>query len=275
MKTLVKTLLVVLILILPATLIAGPVAMVMDLQGKATANNKPLQLLAELDASTTINIESGSVLTLVYLNTGEEYVIKGPKKAVLKESALEVEGKAVAGSTLLASAESLASGNYSQAAIVMRSGKPKPKKLTIYSPVSTGILESNPTLHWQNMGKGFSYHVEVLSENGDSLFVIETEKTSVDIPSSVTLPRKELLNWEVEANRGSITYYNTADFFIASKEDSKQIAAAKPKGSDKFSRKLLYDWLLENKGITDEAQKYWKILAKERPNDKVILSKLR
>jgi len=275
MKALLKQLILSALLILPTLAMAGPVAMVMDLQGTATANSKALELLAELDANTSIDISKQSVLTLVYLKTGEEYVLKGPKKAILKEKNLEVAGKTIAGKTLLASAEGLAAGNYSQAAIVMRSGKPKKKKLTIYSPISTGILETNPTLSWQNMGKGFKYHVEVLSENGDSLFETETKKTSVAIPKSVSLPRKELLNWEVEASRGSITYYNMADFFIASMADSKQIAAAKPNKNDKFSRKLLYAWLLENKGITDEAQKYWKMLAKERPSDKVILSKLK
>lgn len=275
MKALLKKLILSVLLILPTYILAGPVAMVMDLQGTATANNKALELLAELDANTSIMIGDKSTLTLVYLQTGEEYVLKGPSKAVLKEQNLEVAGKSVQGKTLLASAEGLASGNYSQAAIVMRSGKPKPKKLGIYSPVSTGILDPNPTLSWQNMGKGFEYHVEVLSENGDSLFEIETKKNKVSIPKSVKLPRTELLNWEVEASRGSITYYNMADFFIVSLEDNQQIQAARPAKSDKFSRKLLYAWMLENKGITDEAQKYWKMLAKERPNDRVILSKLR
>jgi len=270
-----KNLYLLFFLILPSIVFAAPVAMVMDLQGTVTANDKPVALLAELDVNTALVVANQSSVTLVYLNTGQEYVLTGPKQATLKEQNLLIAGKTVEGKTLLASAEGLASGNYSQAAIVMRSGKPKQKKLAIYSPASTGILETNPTLIWQNMGKGFQYHIEVLSENGDSLFETETSQTSIAVPDNVSLPRKELLNWEVEANRGSITYYNMADFFIASIEDGKQIEAARPAKNDKFARQILFAWMLENKGITHEAQKYWQMLAKQRPNDKVIQSKLK
>jgi len=268
-------LLLLMALTLPAISSAAPVAMVMDIQGTVTANNNPIELLAELEANTTLVVADKASITLVYLKTGEEYVLTGPKKATLKDQNLEIAGKAVAGKTLLASAESLVSGNFSQAAIVMRSGKPKQKKLTIYSPTSTRILEANPTLSWQNMGKGFNYHIEVLSENGDSLFETETNNASVKVPKNVTLPRKQLLNWEVEASRGSITYYNMADFIVTGIEEGKQIEAARPAKNDKFARQLLFAWMLENKGITQEAQKYWQMLAKQRPNDKVIQSKLK
>jgi len=254
---------------------ATPIAMVMDVKGNVLANNKQVVLLTELELGTTLTITAESSLTLVYLNTGQEYIVAGAKNAVVKEDYLQIEGKKQQGEQLLASAQGLALGNYSQAAVIMRSGNTQQNSLTLYSPNSTGVLKTHPLLSWKYMGKGFQYRVEVMSESGDSLFTINTDKNSTAIPQNISLPREELLSWEVEAIKGITSHINMADFFIASIKDSQQINEVLKKKNKSFSQRLLLAWMLENKGFSSEALKYWKLLATERPDNQIIQSKLK
>lgn len=255
--------------------IAAPVAMVMDLQGKVSVNGGTSELLAEVDAKSRVSVEKGGSITLVYLGSGEEFVLTGPQTAVVGEKDVMSDQKVAKSTTMLASVQGLESSKFSQAAIVMRSGGSKEDSLKMISPKSSKILSSNPSLKWQSMGRGYTYRVEVLSEYGDSLFAVETKKTSVDIPANVQLPRGELLSWEIEAVKGAAIHYNIADFFIAEQNEVDLIEKNRPGNQSSFSEMLLFAWNLEKRGLKEEAQSYWHKLAKLRPKDKIIQSKLK
>jgi len=64
---------------------ATPIAMVMDVKGNVLANNKQVVLLTELELGTTLTITAESSLTLVYLNTGQEYIVAGLEIELLNQ----------------------------------------------------------------------------------------------------------------------------------------------------------------------------------------------
>jgi len=267
---------VVLSLSLPLWVFSAPLAMVMDVQGEVIANNKAVELLVELPENTEVNLSENASISLVYLASGSEYVVSGPKKILLKKDYLEIDGKKQEGEKLLVSAEDLADNNYLQASVQMRDAEDE-SKLVLFSPVSTGVLTTHPTLSWKSIGDDAQYHVEIISsESGDSVFSFDTDKTSVIIPENVDLPRDQTLTWEIEAVVGEDDpIYKTSTFSIIGVELLAQIKDLQSKSESSFSSKVLLAWLLDNKGFNEDAKKYWKMLAKERPHDKAIQAKLK
>ena len=63
---------------------AAAVAMVTDLQGKATLSSggmpRGLTICAELDTGGRVQLGAGATLVVLYLDTGDEYVFKGPAR---------------------------------------------------------------------------------------------------------------------------------------------------------------------------------------------------
>ncbi len=256
---------------------ASPVAMVMDLMGKVQVNGAQTELLAELEDKSSISLEKDASVLVVFLSSGEEYKLQGPATATIEGNSLKSSHPAQKSQTILASVENIDNSNFGQAAIVMRSGSSgaQEKMIDMIYPKSSKILSSSPKLKWLGLGTGYDYRVEVLSEAGDSLYSAETNKTFVQIPDTIVLPRGELLSWEIEAVKGKSILYNIADFFIANKDEVSQVEKSRPADNASFSQKLMFAWSVEKRGLNHEAQKYWQILAKLRPNDAVIQSKLK
>src|SRR5262249_38752252 len=71
---------------LPTSALAAAVALLTDLQGKATATNGgrtvELTILAELQPGTEVQLAPSATLVAIYLTAGEEYAFKGPATIV-------------------------------------------------------------------------------------------------------------------------------------------------------------------------------------------------
>src|SRR3954465_14468334 len=73
---------------LPALSAAAGVAMVTDLQGRASmagdGRQRDVTILAELEAGAQVQLVAGATLVALYLDAGDEYVFKGPAAIVFK-----------------------------------------------------------------------------------------------------------------------------------------------------------------------------------------------
>ena len=73
---------------LPTLAYAAGVAMVTDLQGKASATGdgrlKDVTILSEIDAGAQVQLAAGGALVAMYLSSGAEYAFKGPATIVFK-----------------------------------------------------------------------------------------------------------------------------------------------------------------------------------------------
>lgn len=253
-----------------------PVAMITDKQGNVNMAGQELAVFTEIDEGSLLKITKGAKLTLVYLESGQEFLLKGPISIEVGKTSPSSNNKVIKSSNILISADKVvdSTAKYSQAAIVMRSGNKKENPLKIIQPQKTKVLKKWPELSWKKIDKGFNYRVEILSATGDSLFVSETKSNSLQIPKKIDLPENAVLTWEIEATRGMSTYYNSADFMIADQKTATSIIKAKPTGN-KFSQLAYYARTLEQKGFKAEARKYWMKLDKQRPGNAAIQAKLR
>jgi len=258
-----------------AVAMASPVAMVTDKQGKVSTAGNDVALFSELEAGSQLELSSQSKLTLVYLETGKEYSLQGPLSVKLTANAPAAGKTNIQPSNELYSTAVIAStSDYSQAAIVMRAANEAVNVLQIIQPKNTKLFEQTPELSWQSLGKGYNYRIEVLSADGDSLFLTETESDSVQIPKQTKLPKNDLITWEIEATRGTRTHYNSADFIIADDKTVQKIKKAAPKKSS-FSQLAFYAGMLEKNGFNQEARKFWLKLNRLRPGNNDIQKKIR
>ena len=77
---------------------ATGVAMVTDLQGKATVSSggrtRDLTILAELEAAAKVQLDAGATLVALYLDDGDEYLFQGPSTIEFKPRAPDVQSGA-------------------------------------------------------------------------------------------------------------------------------------------------------------------------------------
>jgi len=253
---------------------ATPIAMIMDIKGNVQINGKEAELLKELNINNQITVANQSTLTITYLSSGTEYTLNGPATAEIGKNEISSQNKVTKKNLQIASFTDISIPQFSQAAIVMRAEDKVEDSITLLSPNSSKTLSASPSFMWLSPGEGFSYRIEVFSEQEDSLYTLQTTKTSVKLPNDVTLPRDQLLSWEIEASKGQVVLYNIAEFSIANNTELAVIKKSRPTKEASFSEILLYAWKIDKMGFKHEAQKYWQTLANLRPNNPVIQKRL-
>jgi hypothetical protein len=275
-----NTFLAILFLLINPAWAATPTAMVTDLQGAVSVAGEPVTLLMELNAGAAIHMPAESRLKLVMYPNGKEFTLQGEALALLTETGIQVNGQPLSGEALLLSAEGakLSSSQLSQAAILMRSTPQNDKPIRLVFPVATRILEPRPVFSWRILGeseKAYSYRLEILSEQGKSLFVGRSDIGRFRLPKGIELPKSERLTWELEARRGEEMIFSSADFSIASDAQVARVDDLSAQLNNDFGRRIMFARYLEANGFQHDADNYWRTLAKEYPDLDVLQAKLR
>src|SRR4051812_34624295 len=161
-------------LLLPLLAQAAGVAMVTDLQGKATmaADGRPrdVTILAELEPGAQVQLAAGATLVALYLDAGDEYVFKGPAAIVFKAGQPDV----TSGAKPQKRSPSLGKGGSSirikpvgvaQGAMVMR-GFRTGARIQLLNLHKTRTLETQPEFKWQPIQDGVKYQLEITDDTG-------------------------------------------------------------------------------------------------------------
>ena len=260
-----------------APLFAQGVAMVTDLQGKATTagtDGRPrdLTILAEVAAGAQVQVSAGATLVALYLDSGDEYVVKGPAAVAFKAS--QPEG--ISGAKPEKRGPSLGKGGkdirikpigVAQGAMVMR-GFRTGARIQLLNLHKTRTLETQPEFRWQELQPGVKYQFELADDTGRSVHEAQVEATSFKLPANVALKEGVPYTWEVSTrlNDGR-KYSSSADFAVAPADIRAQAAALRPASSAPLSSRIAYAAWLDQVELKDEARKYWKTAAAERPED--------
>jgi hypothetical protein len=258
----------------------APVAMVSDLQGKGTlvkgAARSPLALLADLDSATQVELEANARMVALYLDGSAEYTFKGPATVAFAGREPQVvkgaqpEKRSVLGGK--AKDVQIKSVGMVQGAIVMR-GSGARSRIRLINPGGTRTLDSRPEFRWSDDQPGLNYHFELSDETGRTLYESETRSTSLKLPAEVTLKEGVTYTWSVGArSMDGRKYSSVADFSIASADVRKQVEALRPAAAAPISDRVAYAAWLEQAELRDEARKYWRVLASERPADERLQS---
>jgi len=249
---------------------AQGVAMVTDLSGKVTGQG-PVTIMAEIPAETRVQVEAGARLVVIYLKSGDEYTMPGPAQIHFRAT----EPQSISGAAPQKRASPIARGGnvalgpvaVRPAAFVMRSSKPT-ARIRLLTLSGTKTLEAAPEFRWQELESGLTYRFELTDDMGKALHEGEVRGGGVKLPSSVKLREGVTYTWEVSARgQDGRRYVSAGDFSVAAPELRSQAGALRPAAGASVSDRVTYAAWLEQAELKDEARKYWKALAAERPED--------
>jgi hypothetical protein len=259
---------------LPAVARSAGIAMVTDLQGNASASgdrgSASLTILTELQAGTRAKLEAGATLVVLYLNSGEEYVFKGPATIAFGPSEPEVlSGQRPEKRSALGNAAKdvrIKPVGMAQAAIVMR-GVRTSAGIQLLNLHQTSTLETQPEFRWQALQPGVKYGFRLSDGAGRTVFETTVGADSFKLPANVQIKEGVPYTWEVSAKLDGRKYASSADFVIAPANVRASAKALRPADTAPLSSKVVYATWLEEMELKDEARKYWRAAAAERPED--------
>jgi hypothetical protein len=262
--------------VLPVAAQAAGVAMVTDLQGKATVSAvgsaRDVTILAELEAGAQVQLAAGATLVALYLDAGDEYVFKGPAAIVFKATQPDV----TSGAKPEKRSASLGKGGKSirikpvgiaQGAMVMR-GFVTGARIKLLNLHKTRTLETQPEFRWQALQPGIQYQIQITDDTGRAVHEAQLETTSFKWPSSILLKEGVPYTWEVSARLpDGRKYSSSADFAVAPADLRAQAESLRPAASAPLSSRVAYAAWLDQMELKDEARTYWKAASAERPDD--------
>ena len=253
---------------------AASVAMVTDAQGKAVfagGARGPVGLLAEIESGAQVELDANARLVALYLDGSGEYQFKGPALIAFRPQQPEVlKGAAAEKRTVLGGKSGkevrIKPVGVVQGAVVMRSVGPR-ARIRLLNPGGTRTLEARPEFRWQDDQPGATYRFELSDDTGRTVYETNVSATSLSLPASVALNENVAYAWTVSARLSDgRRYSSTGDFMIASGSLRQEVDALRPPESAPFSDRVAFAAWLEQNELKDEARKYWKALAAERPD---------
>jgi len=268
---------IVLIFLLAAIpVFAQSVAMVTDLSGNAAlqgvAGKGNITILSEIAAETRIQLDGGARLTVVYLASGDEYAFAGPAQIRFRVA----EPQIVSGAQPQKRASPLGKGGkgviikpvgVTQSTYVMRSSRPT-ARIKLLTLSGTKTLDVSPEFRWQEIEPGVRYRFELTDDTGGSLHEAEVQRLSFKLPDSVQLREGIGYTWGVSARTpDGRRYVSAGDFTIATPQLRAEANALRPGAGTPVSQRVAFAAWLEQMELKDEARKYWRMLAAERPDD--------
>ena len=247
---------------------AAPVAMITDLEGRATiGGGRPLALLDEVVAGTVISLEDASSLVLVYYASGIEYRFEGPASLDVAESApAATSGAAPAVRRLLGDGEKatrISPAGKVQASVLMR-GDALETELVLISP-SSKVLETRPRFCWEPVSGAARYRFELIDEDLETVAQATPLEPCFELPDELHLEPGAVYTWEVETRLpGAVRVSEWAAFSVASAEEQSLVRTLRPPPDAPFSERLVFAVWLQQNGFQDEARHQWQGLQEER-----------
>jgi len=246
---------------------ADGIAFITNIKGDISVDgNVRPALLSELTRGQKIVVGKGSEASVMYIQTGKEYVLPGPGDYVVKD-------KEITGSVAMpprtrdtawrTSNQVLAQvGQTSAASVRMRSiGKPKvePVQVLIF-PTQGAVATLQPTLRWRDEPKAQGEVMLMAVGQDKALVKTKAAGGSYKVPAKTLAPDTEYV-WVLTV-AGSET--GTAKFRTLSQDAIAQIESRRPSEKADFSDRLLFALMLQEMGAVQEARQSWARLAQER-----------
>lgn len=262
-------------LIAPAAFAAG-VAVITDAAGRieAETGGAALGVLAELEDGAKLRLAQGATATLLFLESGEEFRLKGAGRFLVGNKApTALQGPKPEKHKLSVGAippVRVSPGALQQGAIVMRSVGPA-ANVKLLEPVSTRVPEDRPTFRWTPLPSAQAYRVQVIDSAGQTVAEFEQKGESGQLPESIRLKAGEAYSWIVEARLANGRRLSrTADFAVLDAEARTKLERLKPAAGAKFSDRVAYALMLERYEAFQLARAEWRKLHAERPNEPLL-----
>jgi hypothetical protein len=244
----------------------APVAFVSDVQGEARVSGAgKVAFLAEVAPATTLVLEKGARVTLIYSATGAEFVLVGPGEFAIDAGEVKaLKGAAPSRRNVTVRPDATVVARVSQSATAslrMRSIAPAPKadpNILVY-PRDSRVSTLQPTLRWSSE-PGKSYAVTVMKANGQEAWRGTAKAGSIKV--AVKLEPASRYTWSVSSGGnalGEVRFETLPTEAIAKAEKSRA-------GVKSFSDRTVHAFVLHDLGAAQEAKDAWAALSRERPD---------
>jgi hypothetical protein len=234
---------------------------------------RPVTTLAVLPVGTRMRLEPASRITLLYVASGDEYIVAGAGEARVDAIGVSTTNGASAQrrpASSNAKPVQLRSDAIAMGGVVMRSGGLRTRH-------PAGVLTAPPgRMTWESPAVNSRYRVELYNAGGTVLFSQTAQGLSLPFPDSVALHADERYTWSVSLDGGAAPApVASASFTLASGELRDKARHLSPDAGAAFSDRLVYGLWLEQVGALGEARQLWQQLAEERPYDEALLARAR
>jgi hypothetical protein len=248
---------------------AQSVAMATDVSGKVTGQVS-VTILAEITAESRIRVEAGARLVALYIKSGDEYTIIGPAQVQFRTT----EPQVISGAAPQRRASPIARGGsvrivspVALAGYVMRNLEPT-ARIRLLTLARTKVLDNAPEFRWRELEPSLRYRFELDDDTGETLHEAEVSGGAYRLPSFVALREGIKYTWLVSTRvQDGRRYTSVGAFSVATAELRAQASTLQPGAGAPVSDRVAYAAWLEQVELRDEARKYWKVLAGERPED--------
>jgi hypothetical protein len=250
-------------------------AIVTDLTGKvstqAGGKTVAVAILSEIEPNARVQLEPGSTLVVLYTRSGDEFVADGPALIHFRPDApVALSGAAPRKRTSAIGKDAgirIRPAAATQAAFVMRSARAT-ARIRLLTLSGTRVLEDSPEFLWQGIEGVETYRFELTDETGKSLYETGITGSRLKLPDTIRLQAGAGYTWELSTRASDgRRYVSAGDFSLASADLQSRAAVLRPAADAPVSDRVAYAAWLAQMELRDEARRYWRALAKERPED--------
>jgi len=267
MKTIQRLFVAVLAVLAVPAAASEAIAFITNLKGEVAVdgNARPL-LLSELAKGQRIAVGKDSLVSVMYIATGKEYVLKGPADYQVKD--VEVSGSApmpptVRSTEWRASNKVLVQVAQTSAASVRMRSMAKPKEDTapkLIFPTEGSIATLQPTFRWRADDAKQPGELTLHAVGQERpLHLAKAAGGSYRLPTRLKPDTDYAWTYAVAGNE-----IGTGRFRTVSADALQQIEKRRPSDKAEFSDRLLFTLMLHEMGATQEARDSWARLSQER-----------
>ncbi|MBI3714761.1 MAG: hypothetical protein HY255_02070 [Betaproteobacteria bacterium] len=254
---------------------AQGIAFVTDVKGAATIDAGKATLMAELKKGARVGCAKECSVGVMYLQSGKEFVIKGPGDFIVGDSEVNAKIGAppmVRETQWKVSAQTVAQvAQTSSASIRMRAigtaaakaEEKLPADRLLY-PTETRVASLQPAFRWAATNEKGPFDFELKAgEAGKSVYKVKASATSVKLPNNLKLQPDAEYRWSVKTGSADV---GAASFKTLPAYSLEITQKRKPDDKAQFSDWLLYALTLKELGADQDANEVWARLAKDRPD---------
>lgn len=269
MKTMLRTILAPFILAFAITVSAAdPVAFVTNLKGEVSVDggSRPL-VMSELSRGQKLKLGHDAVLSVMYIQTGKEFALKGPGEYAVGEREVTAGSGAAPSAretAWRASGEVLVKVSQSQAASIrMRSMAPaKPAaSQALEFPVRGAVSSLQPVLRWSVTDPKAQSEVTLAVAGAEQKPILKAKAQGGTLKVPTRLKPDTEYVWSVSVAGAEL---GKASFRTLSAPGLEKAEKRRPADKAEFSDRALYALLLQELGAAQEAAELWGRLAQER-----------
>jgi hypothetical protein len=247
---------------------AGGIAFITDLKGEVSVDGaaRPL-LMSELGKGQKIAVGKDSQLAVMFIQSGKEYVLKGPgdytvgERDIASGSGMPPAARETAWRTsnqVLVKVAQTSSASIRMRSIAPPKAEPKAK---LEFPTQGSVSQLQPTLRWTMPEAKGPAEVTIAAAGREDKPVGRAKVTGTSHRFATKLQPDTEYAWSVAVAGQEIGSARFRTLPAAAIQDAQK---RRPAEKAEFSDRLMYALLLQEMGAVQEAQEAWAKLAQER-----------